>query len=37
MFFSPIQMFDQIVECAEDLTEALRKEADTGKSFELKE
>ena len=30
-------MFQQISECAEDLVTAIDKEANTGKSFEMKE
>ena len=32
-----IQMFKQICECADDLLDAIDKEANTGKSFEIKE
>ena len=30
-------MFEQITECTKDLVTAIDKEANTGKSFELKE
>ena len=30
-------MFEQVTECAQDLVDAMSKEANTGKSFDIKE
>ena len=30
-------MFEQVTECAQDLVDAMNKDANTGKSFDIKE